>query len=159
MIGYYMIKGHATWDHQTIYRIWVYALINKISPFLASMATCELGITRVIVSVSLVVVVADTLIQAPAAKNAFNSGILWDGKCSCGGVQSNLSCGSCDHECKVTEHCVWIIRLLWLSISLGCGSLQGSVVFSLLPPVLVIIIRLELYPHPLLPACIPKNLR
>ena len=59
---------------------------------------------------------------------------------------------------RFTEHCVWIVYLVWLRTSLGCVSLQGCV-FFLLPPVFVLLIQLEWYPYHLLPACIRKSLR
>ena len=63
-----MIKERATWEYQKINRMVVYALINK-NPFLAGMATWDLCITRVTVSVLFVVVLADNCIQAPVAAN------------------------------------------------------------------------------------------
>ena len=42
---------------------------TRVSPFLDSMATWDLGITIVIVYVLLVVVVVDTCIRAPVAAN------------------------------------------------------------------------------------------
>ena len=143
-----MIKGLAIWEHQSIHRIWVSALINKSIPPFGQHG--HLGLRYHKGNSVCVACRCGCRHLHPIAcgrKYAFNIWIQLDGRCSWGRVRLNLIWGSCNHEFKVTERCLVIIRLLWLGISLGYDSLQVSEVFFFLPPVLVFPIRIEWLPH------------